>query len=641
MKLFDEKEGLTWRTLLAILLSSAIFLPIQIYMSLATPVSVSWPSVILLLFTELAYFFHTPLSKQEGFIIYFVSSVAIGASVLVENMIPFLNFPYRVYMIKSPYLKALGFDKHIPWWFSPPPNSPILKIRSLLHPGWSLYIGLMILNFIIYLGMIISMAFILAQLYIEIEKLPFPIGKVQAETIISLTEREPERFNRFVISAVIGFLYSLLLYGIPIFSQAFFGRSFSVTGSIIWSFLDFTQLLQEFLPGVILGISLDLLNLASAWIIPWYVIVSAAITSITTFVIGNYLALKLPLPYFEPWRRDYYPDASLMWLYQRSIYDIWMNLNIGIALAAGIIPMIIQYKNYARAFSNLRTLPERFKRAGYLSLNKLLAIYFASIFTSLFLFIYLIPKFPYYLLIPFIVWGFIWPFVSTWSIGVTGFAPSQPPLMRQATIFLSGYKGLDIWFGGWIAQPGNAPGVIVNAFQVGYWCGVKPKTYLKAAFIAIPLLFIFSFIYVNMFWSMAPMPSAYYPWIEITWPISVINWAVWPTLAIKGYFPTIHLDLIIMFFIIATIIAVILGILKLPLSILIGILWGATTMPHSLLGSVIGILVGKVFERIMGKERWDKEKVVLIAGLTLGNATSIAIAASILIISKSLWALPY
>ncbi|RLE81406.1 MAG: hypothetical protein DRJ52_04240, partial [Thermoprotei archaeon] len=176
-RLFNEEEGLTWRSLLAILVSAAVILPIQIYMTLATPVSVAWPAVILLLFTELAYFFHAPLSKQEGFIIYFVSAVAIGGSVLVEGMIPFLNFPYRVYMVQSPYFRALGFDKEVPWWFVPPLTSEAIVKRTIIHPDWSFYIGLLMIGFIIYLGTILPMTFILAQLYIEIEKLPFPIGK--------------------------------------------------------------------------------------------------------------------------------------------------------------------------------------------------------------------------------------------------------------------------------------------------------------------------------------------------------------------------------------------------------------------------------------------------------------------------------
>ena len=299
MKLFNEAEGLTWRSFSAILLSAIVFLPIQIYMSLATPVRVSWAPVILLLFTELAYFFHSPLTRQEGFIIYFVSSVAMGGSVLVENMIPFLNFPYRVYMVQSPYFKALGFDKQVPWWFVPPLDSPAIIHRTLMHPDWAFYIFLMILGFIIYLGMIIPMTFILAQLYIEIEKLPFPIGKVQAETIISLTERDPDRFEKFTITAVIGAIYSFVLYGSPIITLTIFGKAFSLTGSLIWSFLDFTPFLQVFIPGAILGISLDLLNVATAWIIPSYLIIAALITSLLVFVVGNHLALTLPLPYFK------------------------------------------------------------------------------------------------------------------------------------------------------------------------------------------------------------------------------------------------------------------------------------------------------------------------------------------------------
>ncbi|RLF00014.1 MAG: hypothetical protein DRJ63_03585 [Thermoprotei archaeon] len=640
-RLFNEEEGLTWRSLLAILVSAAVILPIQIYMTLATPVSVAWPAVILLLFTELAYFFHAPLSKQEGFIIYFVSAVAIGGSVLVEGMIPFLNFPYRVYMVQSPYFRALGFDKEVPWWFVPPLTSEAIVKRTIIHPDWSFYIGLLMIGFIIYLGTILPMTFILAQLYIEIEKLPFPIGKVQAETIISLTERDPERFDKFILSAVVGVLYSLALYGFPIITLTFFGRAFSVTGSMIWSFLDLTQFLQIFIPGAIFGISLDLLNVASAWVIPSYLVLTATVISILTYVVGNTIALRLPWDIFKYWQEDWFPGASLIWLYQRSYFDLWLSAYIGISLAAGIMPFILEYKNYVKAFVNLKTLPESVKKAGYISLTPLLVVYFLSAAASIALFKYLVPRFPIVLLFPFVAWGFIWPFISAWSIGMTGFAPAQPPLLREATILFSGYKELDVWFAGWVAQPGNAPGVIVNAFQVGYWCGVTPKTYLKAAFIAMPFLFIFSLVYVDMFWRMAPMPSAFYPWIEVTWPISVLNWVIWPTFVRKGFLPSVRLEVILTFFAVAAVLAVVLKLIKLPLAILIGVLWGVTSMPHALVGATIGVVVGKLLEKKLGKEKWDRDKVVIVAGLTLGNAVAIAFAASLLLISRSLWALPY
>lgn len=81
--------------------------------------------------------------------------------------------------------------------------------------------------------------------------------------------------------------------------------------------------------------------------------------------------------------------------------------------------------------------------------------------------------------------------------------------------------------------------------------------------------------------------------------------------------------------------------LKLPLAALIGVLWGITSIPHPLVGATIGVIGGKTLEKKLGKEKWDRDKVVIVAGLTLGNAIAIVFAASLLLISKSLWALPY
>ena len=636
-----ERIGISWRVVMAIVISSVVLLPIQIFLSLATPISVSWSPVILLLFIELTRFFHSPLTKEEAFLIYFVSAVAVGESVVVGYTVPFLNLPFRVYLVQSPYFVALGFQKHVPWWFLPPLNSPAIRYRVLIHPDWAFYIGIVVLNELITLGMIIPMSFILAQLYIEIEKLPFPIAQVQRDLILSLVEREPERHKYFVFSTIVGIIYSIVLYGVPILTMAAFGKPISVTGSIIWSFYDLTDKIQWFLPGAIFGVSFDILSMTSAWVIPTYMIISALISSIAIFVIGNHLALVLPISYFKMWQRDYFPGAGLIWLYQRSIFDIWININLGLAIVTGVAPMILEYRNYVAAFRNLAKLPSRLKTAGYPSLTPLLAIYFTSVGASLALFMYFVPHFPVVLLLPFVAWGFIWPFISAWSFGTIGVTPPQPPLMREATILLSGYKGLDVWFAGWVAQPGNGPGVLVNIYRVAYWLGVNPRTYLKALAIAIPLLYIFSLLYVNLYWHLAPMPSAMYPWTEVTWPINAINWVIWPSMAVKGYFPTLKIELILYTIIFASILAVILKVIKWPLSILVGLLWGSNTMPHALVGLLIGNIIGLIIQRKIGKELWRKVRTVIIAGLILGNAITIGFCASILLIIKALWILPY
>jgi len=636
-----RETGLSWRSLMAILLASTIFLPVHIFLRLATPMSVSWSPVILLLFVELARFFHAPLTKEEAFIIYFVCAVAVGESIIVGYTVPFLGFPYRVYLVQSPYFMVLGFHKHVPWWFLPPLTSEAIKYRTLLHPDWAFYIGIVVLSELITLGMIVPMSFILAQLYIEVEELPFPIAQVQRDLILSLVEREPERRRIFILSVVIGIIYSAVLYGTPIITMALFGKPFSVTGSIVWSFFDLTGIIQPRLPGAIIGISFDLLSMTGAWVVPPYMIISALIASITIFVIGNHVALIIPWEGFEMWRRDYFPGAELIWLYQRSIFDIWMNISIGLAIVTGVLPMILEYKSYATAFRNLARLPERFKAAGYPSLLPLLVAYSAAVLSSLAIFMYFVPAFPIILLLPFVAWGFIWPFISAWSFGTIGITPPQPPLLREATIIFSGYKGLDVWFAGWVAQPGNGPGILVNIYRVARWLGVNPRAYLKAIAVAIPALYIMSLLYVDMFWRLAPMPSVMYPWTEVTWPINALNWTIWPSMAVKGYFPTLRLELVEYAMIFSIILAVVLKLLKLPLSILVGLLWGVGSLPHGLFGLLIGSAFGKLLERKLGKERWRSVRTVIIAGLMLGNAITISLGAAVLLIVKALWALPY
>lgn len=98
-----------------------------------------------------------------------------------------LDMVYRVYFRNSPIVKGFGFSEQIPTWWVPPPETGVQIMRTFFHPSWftpfALYIAFFILSYI--LGL--ALGLLLRELYITVEKLPFPLQQVHAQQIITQT----------------------------------------------------------------------------------------------------------------------------------------------------------------------------------------------------------------------------------------------------------------------------------------------------------------------------------------------------------------------------------------------------------------------------------------------------------------------
>ncbi len=630
----ELKEGLTSRVLLAILYSAIVLTPVSIYTQLVTPTQIS-PIIILILMVELARVLGNPLTTQEAFLIYFLSGTAMTATL-------WINMVFRAYMVKSPFFEFLGFTQEVPPWWAPPPGSRIYEIRTLLSPEWLVPISIAITFTVLSLAAEIALSYLLAQLYIEVEKLPFPVAQYQAEVIKNLTEREPARFRVFTLSALVGLAYGLLLYGVPSLSQAMFGVSLYVPGlQLPWN--DLTEYIEKIMPGAAIGLAPDILTLTTAWVIPRHVILAIAITSTVIYVFGNHIALTAPFELFKLWQRDWYPGAGVTMIVQKSFMDIWLSPYIGVNIVAGVVPLIIYRRAYYQAFRNLRSLPEALRKRGYLPLNFLISIYLVCSLASLVIIMMLVPGFPWYLLLPFVAWEFIYAFVAGWGVGTVGLAVIEPPYMREATILVSGYRDLDIWFAPWIIAPGrNAALLLNNAFRVGYWCGCKPSSYFKGLIIATAASLTLGLVYTDMFWRIAPIPSAAYPWAAFLWPINAIRWTFFPSLVVRGGgYMVFNPEMILAGLAAGAAVFAIIVVAKLPASTFMGVVAGMVMAPPIALSLLIGLAVSFLAERFVGKDWWATYRADIIAGIAVGEGVIIAIGGAFMLIAKSIWILPY
>ncbi len=626
------EEGLTWRSILALVYSSMVLLPIGLYSSLVAPIEVG-TSIVLILFIELARLSGKPLRSSEAFLMSLLTVTAM------TSRIPWLGFVQNSYTAYSSLYRTLGYSQQIPSWWAPSETSAALTLRLLWHSDFNPILTLALVGTTLQLMQEVALSRVLAELYINVENLPFPSAQYQAQTILALTERVPDRFRVFMLGSLFGFIYGLFLYGIPNASQAVFGVKPSIPGMTLpWN--DYTAIVERVLPGASFGVAPDPMLIAPAWIISSNVVIPWVLTSFALYFFGNAIALSLGGPMFAGWVEDWYPGAGVAWNFQRSYLKIWLNVYIGFAVVAGVMPIIVRRKAYAQAFKGLL---KPLGKARYSSLTLALGIYFICAVAALVIFHTLIPGFPFWVLIPFIFWELIWAFVAGWGVGTTGLSGAAPPYLREATIFISGYKGLDVWFGPWIPAPGTGAALLVNnVYKVGALCKCKPSSYFKGLILAVILSSVFGFLYVQMFWSMAPIPSAAYPQTEIAWPVAAIQGSFFLTLATKGMIAgQFNPNLILGGFVTALGIFAGLLLAKQPIHSFIGIVAGFGTAIPTAFSLILGLITGKSIEKIMGRTWWNSYKAVLIGGIGLGEGVIIAISAGLLLASKGIWFLPY
>jgi hypothetical protein len=496
-----------------------------------------------------------------------------------------------------------------------------VRLRSFAYPEWIIPILLTIVTAILTRITDFSMGLLTIQLYSEVEKLPFPMARPGAEACLTLAERDRSKMKIFTFSALIGAIYAIFLYGFPI-----------VTGGaaqilpIPW--FDFNNIMEMVLPGGSFGVATDITAFASAFVIPPDVLVYTILGSFAFYLVGNPIMVQMGI--FKEWTQGF----SLTLTYQRSVLYIWSGPIIGLALAAALMPLLRHPEFLTRTFRSLRRLPEASRRAGFLPLTTIMLLYLVSRSAMVAISSILVPAFPIWILILItIVLPFVMTLVSARAIAETGFTV-EIPYVREVAILGSGYEGIDIWFAPIAVGTGGAGWC--NAFKICLLTETKPSSMIKAYFIAAPLAWLMSFVYVSAFWSIAPIPSMMYPWTVITWPINAVYQNLWVTRMLEVFRPI----WILTSFSTAAIIYLVADQIRFPFS-LIGLVAGTGMPIPNAVSLAIGLLTSKMFERVFGKEWWLKYRAVILAGLIGGEGIVIGFAATIYLIIKFTWILPY
>ena len=538
------EDGFTIRTIIGVLFISLIMTPGEMYLGLVTGGSIGsaaqWVTVIL--FLEVAKRSFTSLKRQEIFLLVYVASALVARE---EGA--FLDLLWRQYFVRSAEAEQFGISKLLPTWWAPPPDSVALAERTFLHPDWLWPIGLLVIGTIVGRISWFTSGYLLFRLMSDREQLPFPTAPMSALSAMALAEEsgdeaETWKWPVFSIGGVIGAIFGSVYVGIPEVTAAM-GSRIQVIPIPFW---DLTPFFGSLLPATPLGITLHLGPIFAGLLMPFWAVIGSFSGVIVHTVVSPFLYWEGLLPSWAPGM------TTINTMIATSI-DFWQAFSVGITAAVTIISfyqllasgrreraearerILGQRKEYPRTCrhdgcnrpSEVRGYCLTHLGRGDFNIWVCLVLFGVAAFYPIVLAKTLFPTLVTTgLLLTFFCIAFVYApimsFVSARLDGMIGREVSLP-YVNEAVIFLTGYRGVDIWF---VPFPTRNYGGHAEGFRVVELTGMRFTSLLKAELFMLPIILVVSMMYWSMLWRLGPIPSERYPFAQLMWPLKAYQQAL-------------------------------------------------------------------------------------------------------------------
>jgi uncharacterized oligopeptide transporter (OPT) family protein len=247
-----------------------------------------------------------------------------------------------------------------------------------------------------------------------------------------------------------------------------------------------------------------------------------------------------------------------------------------------------------------------------------------------------------------LVWSFVFALIDSRAVGMTGYRV-EPPYVREGLLFAFG-SGANIWFAPWPVPTGAS--AWVQNFKVAQLTRCRPSSLIKAALIALPVGVVANFLYISIFWRIAPIPSATYPYAQAILPIWAFNMTFWMSTTVQGTgeAASFAAQIFRMNWLLVTVAVFTLLHLynmwaesrriRWRLS-LIGLAVGMVSPIPFTISIFIGSLVALWVKRRKGADWFGQFRNVIVAGLVVGEGAVVGIFAAISALKSSLLNLPY
>lgn len=639
------EDGFRWSSLLGAIFVALLMVPGSIYMGLlAGPnqmgEAAKWVTVIL--FIEVAKRAHKTLSKSEIFVLFFMAAAAM-------NM-PFTGLLWNQYFARSDAAVSAGVAEHLPTWFAPRPDSSSYAERTFFHSDWLPVIGLIVFG--TFFGQIknLILGYGLFRVASDMERLPFPMAPIGVQGIMALAEdadkktaaneEENWRWRIFSIGGAIGLAFGSIYLLLPTLTGALTGQPVQIFPI---PFSDFTTKTEHILPAVATGMVWDLGNLIFGMVLPFWGMLGSFIGLVTTFVL-NPILYKCDLIYsWEP------GDNTVTTLFKNNV-NFYFSFQIGIALAiaAAGIYKVFQSLHRARAKKaeesrqdEVLTVP---RDRGDIPTWVVVACYFIVTLTYIGVSGYLIEWHTGVMVVLFAL-GFIYtPLISYVTARLEGMVGQvvEVPFIREASMILSGYRGVACWF---LPVPIANYGIMTVMYRQCELTGTKFTSLWKTKFFLYPIILTSSIVFMSFIWGLADVPSAVYPNAQMMWPLRANNACIMYS-ATLGEFSIFEKAFSGWYVFAGTAFALALfagmSALAAPALLTYGVVRGlGQTMPHSVLPQFIGALLGHFYFRRRWGKNWRKYIPVIAAGYACGMGLITTVGVGITFLSKSVVQLPF
>jgi hypothetical protein len=539
------EDGFTLRTVIGVLFISLIMTPGEMYLGLVTGGSIGaaaqWVTVIL--FLEVAKRSFTSLRRQEIYLLVYVASALVARE---EGA--FLDLLFRQYFVRSAEAAQFGVARLLPWWWVPAPDSPALAARTFLHRDWLWPMVLLVSGTIVGRITWFTSGYLLFRLTSDRERLPFPTAPMSALSAMALAEESGEeeetwKWPVFSVGAIIGAVFGLIYVGSPTFTEIIGGTKITLIPIPFW---DLTPYFGNLLPATPLGITLNIGIIFGGLLMPFWGVVGS---------FAGVMAHTFASPFLY--------DAGLLPSWSSGMdtirtqivtgIDFWRAFSIGITLAVTVIsfyqllstarqrrlqmrsetlgdqsryPDTCQHEG-CNAPSEVRGYCLRHLGRGDFNLWVCVILFAVAAVYPIVLAKTLFPTLVTTgLLVLFFGIAFIYApimsFVSARLDGLIG-REVQIPYINEAIIFLTGYRGVDIWF---VPFPTRNYGGHAEGFRVVELTGMRFTSLLKAELFMLPIVFVVSLMYWSFLWRLGPIPSESYPYAQLMWPLQAFDKAL-------------------------------------------------------------------------------------------------------------------
>jgi hypothetical protein len=650
------EEGFRWSSLLGALFIAALMVPGAIYMGLlagTTHIGAAsrWATVIL--FIEVARRAQRHLRRAEIFVLFFMAGSAVA--------LPYQGLLWNQFFARSDAAAAYGIAEQIPDWVAPRAGSDSYGRRTFLHADWLPVVAFFAFSMFLTRFLNVVIGYGLFRVASDFEKLPFPLAPVGAQGIMALAEDADETADRghekswrwrvFAMGGALGLVFGAVYYLVPTLSYAVTGTSIQIFPI---PFSDFSGKTGEYLPAVATGISWDFGNLVFGMVMPFFGMVGSFAGLVVTFV-ANPILYHLDI--LHNWKSG---DTTIDTLFKNHV-DFYFSFSIGVALAiaaVGIYHAVRALRRHRRAAraagrsASLLDAAEPPRNRGdfklwiavvcfvgmtvlYVGVSALLLRWHHGAWT---------PDIGRVIGVLFLL-GFVYtPLVAYASARLEGMVGQvvEIPLVHEASIILSGYHGVAVWF---LPVPRAQFGQMAVFYRQCELTGTKFTGIWKTHLILYPIILISTVLFASFIWGLDEVPSAAYPFAEEMWELNARNQCImfsstlgeysvfeeafnWAYLAVGAGFGVVLFGALTTF--------------GLPVTFVYGVVRGlGQTMPHAVIPQFIGALIGRYYFQHRLGLRWRQYIPVVAAGFACGVGLISLFGMGIVFLSKAIIRLPY